>query len=303
VKTLKNPKLLLAAILIGIIAIIPIPHAYSSTLTLTIFTTKPSYTIGEEITIYGNLTYNGSPVPDWSIAIEVQDPVGTPLVTRTLQTDTSGTYTITFKLPTNAKLGTYTAYVSSNYKGETDTNNTTFELIPVRDIAVTNLTLSKTVVGQGYSMNITVTIENQGENSESFNVTVYCNETAIILPDGKNHTTVTLPSGYSTTITLMWNTTGVAHGNYTISAYAWPLTGESDLEDNTYTNGWIVVTIPGDMNGDFDVDLYDAVTLLVHYGAKKGNPQYSAVCDIDGDGDIDLYDAVILLTHYGQKYT
>jgi hypothetical protein len=56
------------------------------------------------------------------------------------------------------------------------------------------------------------------------------------------------------------------------------------------------------VQGDFDVDLYDAVALLARYGAKRGNPQYSAVCDIDGDGDIDLYDAVILLTHYGQKY-
>jgi hypothetical protein len=138
VKTLKNSKPLLAAILIGIIAILigiiailPIPYAYSSTLTLTIFTTKPSYTIGEDITIYGNLTYNSSPVPDWPVALEIQDPVGTPVVTRTLQTNTSGTYTLTFKLQAP---GTYTAYVSSSYKGETATNNATFELIKVGDL-------------------------------------------------------------------------------------------------------------------------------------------------------------------------
>jgi hypothetical protein len=62
------------------------------------------------------------------------------------------------------------------------------------------------------------------------------------------------------------------------------------------------LTIPSDVDGRFDVDLYDAVGLLIHYGAKEGQLQYNPVCDIDGDGDIDLYDAVILLTHYGQKY-
>jgi hypothetical protein len=85
------------------------------------------------------------------------------------------------------------------------------------------------------------------------------------------------------------NTATWAKGNYAISTC-------------THVIGWVIVTIPGDVQGDFDVDLYDAVALLARYGAKRGNPQYSAVCDIDGDGDIDLYDAVILLTHYGQKY-
>jgi hypothetical protein len=40
---------------------------------------------------------------------------------------------------------------------------------------------------------------------------------------------------------------------------------------------------------------------LAGYGAKEGKPSYDANCDIDCDGDIDLYDAVILLAHYGQK--
>lgn len=74
---------------------------------------------------------------------------------------------------------------------------------------------------------------------------------------------------------------------------------EIDTTDNTYIDDWIVVTIPGDVDADFDVDLYDAVKLLSRYGAKKDQPKYDPNCDIDGD--IDLYDAVILLTHYGRK--
>jgi hypothetical protein len=114
--------------------------------------------------------------------------------------------------------------------------------------------------------------------------------------------TVTLESGASTTLTYTWNTTRFAKGNYTISAYAWSVPGETDTDDNTRAaDGCVCVSIVGDLDCDRDVDLYDAVRLLARYGCKKGMPCYDPVCDIDGDGDIDLYDAVALLTHYGEK--
>jgi hypothetical protein len=304
VKTLKNPKLLLAAILIGIIAITPIPHAYSSNLTLTIFTTKPSYTIEEEITLYGNLTYNSLPVPNWPVALEVQDPLGTPVVTRTLQTNTSGTYTLTFKLPTNAKLGTYTAYVSSSYKGETATNSTTFELMP-RDIAVTNVTLSKTVIAQGYSMKITATVENQGYPTETFNVTVYANTTSIATQ------TVTLTSGNSTTIAFTWNTIGFAKGNYTIRAYAWPVPGETHTADNTLTDGWVIVAMIGDIIGpygwpDGKCDIRDVASVAKLFGVNYPDPRYNPNCDLTGptpglaDGKIDIRDIATVAKNFGK---
>jgi len=78
--------------------------------------------------------------------------------------------------------------------------------------------------------------------------------------------------------------------------------GETNIEDNTLvTDERVCVSMPGDLDCDRDVDLYDAVKMLVRYGAKEGSPSYDANCDIDGDGDVDLYDAVTLLTHYGQK--
>jgi len=43
----------------------------------------------------------------------------------------------------------------------------------VHDIAISNVTSSKTVVGQGFSSNINVTVENQGTYTETFNVTLY----------------------------------------------------------------------------------------------------------------------------------
>jgi hypothetical protein len=113
---------------------------------------------------------------------------------------------------------------------------------------------------------------------------------------------VTLTAGNSTVITFTWNTSGFVKGNYTISAVADTVGGETDTDDNTHVaDEQVCISIPGDLDCDRDVDLYDAVKLLVHYGAKAGQPEYDSICDIDGDGDIDLYDAVKLLTNYGKK--
>jgi hypothetical protein len=45
----------------------------------------------------------------------------------------------------------------------------------------------------------------------------------------------------------LWNTTGFAGGNYTISAYALPVSGEIEVEDNLYVNGVVQVKILDDV--------------------------------------------------------
>jgi hypothetical protein len=172
------------------------------------------------------------------------------------------------------------------------------EIRYLNDVALTNIAFSKTALGLGYSVSINVTAANQGDQAETFNVTLYANTTVAGIEE------VSLASGSSTTITFAWNTTGFAKGNYTISAVADTVAGETDTGDNTVVaDERVCVSIVGDLDFDRDVDLYDAVKLLARYGAKEGQPAYDPNCDIDGDGDIDLYDAVALLTHYGQKDT
>jgi outer membrane protein assembly factor BamB len=165
----------------------------------------------------------------------------------------------------------------------------------VHDIKVADVKPGKTVIGQNFTARIYVNITNEGGYKESFNVTVSANSSII------GEETIELMSGSSANMTFTWNTTGFAKGNYTVWAYAWPVSGETDTVDNTCIDGIVTVTIPGDVDGDHWVFLYDAVKLLSRYGAKIGDPQYDAVYDIDEDGRIFLYDAVILLAHYGQK--
>jgi len=98
------------------------------------------------------------------------------------------------------------------------------------------------------------------------------------------------------------NTTGFAYGNYTISAYVWPVQGETNTANNNFTGGVVTVTIPGDLNGDGKVSLADLVTLALAYGSKPGDLNWNPNADIIGNGIIGLSDLVILAQHYGQHY-
>jgi hypothetical protein len=111
------------------------------------------------------------------------------------------------------------------------------------DVAVVDVKAPKTAVGQGYSLNINVTAANQGDYTESFNVTVYANTTTV----GTLFTNITLSSGNSTILLFTWNTTGFAKGNYTISAYAWQVQNETDTIDNNCTGGSVQITKVGDL--------------------------------------------------------
>jgi outer membrane protein assembly factor BamB len=304
----------------------------------------------------------------------------------------------TFTSLSTARLGTHTITVpKTDLSGHSFKNWNTGETTPtitvsiagftyiayysVRyDVAVTNLVCSKTVVGQGYTLYITVTVENQGDVTETFNVTAYYNGTAILVeewPGGANsqifwsngdvnrdgyidnwdlytiqnafgsrpgdsrwnpdadlnndgvvnaydivtcsenygkdiwtslglpkliqsQRAVTLSSGNSANVTFRWKTTGVVYGNYTISAYAWSVPGEIDTADNTFIDGTIYVSIPGDIKRDGTVNIYDAILLANAYNSTPGSPNWNPNADIDGDGIVSIYDAIILANNYGK---
>lgn len=175
--------------------------------------------------------------------------------------------------------------------------NGTVEIAPgIHDLAVTDISTPKTVVGQTQPLKISVTIANEGTFTENFNVTVYANGTIA-------HTAqIALTGLNSTTLTLVWDTTGWTKGNYTISVNVTIVEGETDTADNTMENGKICVTIPGDVDGDRDVDIFDIVRMAGAYGTQEGQPGYDPECDLDGDGDVDIFDIVMAAGNYGESW-
>lgn len=164
-----------------------------------------------------------------------------------------------------------------------------------RYVAVVDLAPFKTFVGAGYPEYVNVTVTNQGGYAENFNVIVYANTTTIGVQ------TASLMSGASTTLTFEWKTTALDKGIYTLSASARIVPDEIDAVDSLRIDGVVKVTIPGDVDGDQDVDIYDIVKICVAYGSKKGDSEYVPNRDINCDGEIDVYDVVIACAHYGQS--
>ncbi len=171
--------------------------------------------------------------------------------------------------------------------------------IGVHDVAVTDVTPHKYIVGCTYNCFIYVNVTNEGTFDETFSVTAYADAIAI-----QTQSTF-LASGDSTTLTFTWNANSTfTKGNYTVSAYAWPVLGEVDTGDNNYINGIVTVVVPGDLNGDGIVDVFDAVLLAGHVGHNYPwlHPYIDPICDINSDWNIDVFDAVILAGHAGQTW-
>jgi parallel beta-helix repeat protein len=165
------------------------------------------------------------------------------------------------------------------------------------DSAALNITSSKTIVGQGFSINVTVSVENQGSKIEELNVTFYANESLI------DYKTFMLTSNNSITYSSNWNLSSLAKGNYSLSVRIEPLESENDLNDNSLSGNWLFISIPGDINGDKTVDIYDAILLAGCFNYQPYYPHWDPNRDVNGNGIVDIFDAVILALHYGESWT
>ena len=225
--------------------------------------------------------------------------------TITLTAENSTTLTSTWNTSSFAE-GDYTisAY-ASQLLGETDTTDNTFIdgiitiSVSTHDVAISDIACQKAVVGQGYSVRINVTVENQGIVTETFNVTIHANATLIETSE------LTLSKGNSTIIAFTWNSTGFVKGNYTIKAVVYVVPGETDTDDNTYVNGWVIVSMIGDVTGpdgwpDGVCDMRDLSLCASIFGSYPGHLRWNPVADINADEKVDMKDVSIVAKNFGK---
>ncbi len=109
----------------------------------------------------------------------------------------------------------------------------------VNDVAVIDVTAQPTDVIKPSPIEINATVENQGDFTETFDVTAYYGSNPIT-----TWTDVSLEPEANTTLTYIWDTTFVSVGVHTISAEATQVTGETDTADNEYINGIVTISNP-----------------------------------------------------------
>ncbi len=171
----------------------------------------------------------------------------------------------------------------------------------VHDVAVTGVKTSKDgckpmpTAPDNAFVKVNVTVLNNGSFIETFNVTLFANATAV-----DTQIVIGLAQGVQRELAYRWNTTGWTHGNYTVSAYVAPVPSEVNVADNTYTGGIIKVVIPGDINGDGIVDIFDAILLSGSFNAVPESPKWNPNADLKTDEVIDIFDAIIIANHFNQ---
>jgi hypothetical protein len=159
----------------------------------------------------------------------------------------------------------------------------------IHDLSIFGVHAFKTIIGQGYSLNIDVDVRNEGDFEETFDATVdlVSGEISYL-----SIFSVHLVNGNTMTLHFTWNTANSARDNYNIVAHVSQVPYEIDTSDNTYTDGRVTVTIPGDITGDFYVNIKDAAQIGANWG--KTVPPTPPEADINGDGIINIKDAAIV---------
>jgi len=171
------------------------------------------------------------------------------------------------------------------------------------NVAAISLRPFKTSTASGTIAYIDAVIINRGDYPETFNVTVYANETQV------DKQQFTLEPRSFEFATFMWNTTGMAeYQNYIITARTF---------SNNNTGGTITIAHVGDITGDGKVDIQDVARVSGAFGSLRINehedPRYSqywhpTACvycphnpnaDINGDGKVDITDVAMTSSQFG----
>jgi PKD repeat protein len=156
-------------------------------------------------------------------------------------------------------------------------------VISCRDVAVISINLWANVSGKILPIN--VTIKNEGDWNETFDVKFYySNATGSYFI---TETIVNLAPNDEKTLKFNWTVSCVAMGNYTIKAVADIVPSEENTANNNCTSGLVTVTWLGDLDADGDVDEDDlwhfCGAFITYYKTHVKDP----ICDLDCDRDID----------------
>ena len=174
--------------------------------------------------------------------------------------------------------------------------------LALHDIATTAVTPFKTIIGMGYAGNISVTVGNLGDYTESLNTTVYANQTTIATSMNN-----TLPSRGFTMLTLTWDTTNASYGSYEISAVTGAVLGETNISDNNCTSTVFVhVGVPGDVSsqipGVYDglVNVRDFVYIVQLFNTNSSSSRWKPNADINNDGIVNMRDLAIAIANFNK---
>jgi hypothetical protein len=170
----------------------------------------------------------------------------------------------------------------------------------IHDVEVTDITPLRAWGYQGYPLNINVTTKDDGNFTESFNVTLYANGTTIGF-----YAIINLAPNTSNTTTIGWDTSSAQlYENYTLSARASLVPDEYNVTNNYLIDGVVTVRLAGDVTviPRKLVDGRDLTIIALSLGSSPGSPHWNPAADINDDNVVDTRDIVYAAANFGKMY-
>ena len=326
----KKAEPLIVLALIHVI-ILNVATTSASWISITVQIDKTVYNVGEEVTVNGTVIFDGQPLTNALVAIEIDDRA-IPILYRTVNTgsDPTGPFKIEIlnaflgdinRNPvTNAKVGStyYLWIVYKNNEANPVKAGLTFTIVDSSNSPMFAVMLrlgdlptggpwydgcqwaipsdaklgTATVYGSAY----TEYPKNGGiphcpEKSSTFNIVATLSTSQLL----NQSETQTIQTNGSYSLKFNIPNTNARLGNYTVYAttFQWDLT---DMETTIFT-----VILLGDINGDLIVNAKDAVIIGRAFGSSQGDPNYNSNADLNKDGQINAKDAIIVGANFGNS--
>jgi hypothetical protein len=158
---------------------------------------------------------------------------------------------------------------------------------------------NKDVVGETKAFDTYALVKNTGASARTFDVKIYAGATQVGTASSGS-----VAPGTAVTVKVACSTTGLAKGTYTLKAQAVAVGGETYTTDNEITQGSIIVTLAGDVDGSKNVNIFDIVKMASGYGAvNQAATNYDPYSDLDNDYKINIFDIVTAAGNYGKSWT
>lgn len=186
--------------------------------------------------------------------------------------------------------------------GETDiadntrTADSKFTILPNNhDLAIANIIPYRDILGNFSSTSIEVTVVNRGSIEENLALSLFYNSTLMA------NQTVILPPNQSVSI-IFDHRTPITCGLYSVIAMANPVLGETETSDNILNYDFVRVSIKGDINTDYVVNIIDISKAAAAFESSPTHARWDPNCDINEDRKINIIDISAIAKEFGKQF-
>lgn len=110
------------------------------------------------------------------------------------------------------------------------------------------------------------------------------------------------PSRAAEYITLTWNYSGRSINPGEVLQVTKTLSISNSIEGISNFSFDIVISpsLPGDLNFDGIINIYDVFIALMAYGSYPGHPKWNPFADMNNDGTVNIFDIILMARKIGK---